>query len=203
MTYIATSPRGATFKRSKLVREELEQAYRLVQDHHDALAEDYRNGATAKQLAVKYRVMDTYPLSRGNSQTAAESITRFALRGNESEKLGPVFSGAVPRDELESENGRRQGIIATKALEHITDDMRRVNAYVALEKRGVTRWDPAEEAFIWLLSGDSEFRTKNGERVKNASIAVEANRYFHEGETVRKASTVSLKLLGMERAYTH
>lgn len=188
------------FPRAGLIREQIGLARRFLGDHPE-IGAVFRAGATAIDIAHKYGVAGAYPVSRGDVQKSAYAIARFALRGNQAEKLGVVFDGAIPIEDLAIENSGRQSARALKSLEMLDQSTRRKGALLAIQTRGLVLWKADERALAWLLSGDEEFRTKNGKRVKNATIANVLNQEYQNGEPVRNPNAVYLELLGMERGY--
>jgi hypothetical protein len=166
----------------------------------------YVRGFSQKALA---KVLKKIPeFSQYEEETLAHA-SRYALIGNDDDRIGPVYNGSMSRAVYDEhsrrhrvESGKSSGLLGKKekrGVHGLNRDELKECAIKGAISRGETPWTREEIAQVLQLSLLEIFKERN--KIAYGPIAQALNDRFYQGKNVRTNVSVREALRRLERSF--
>jgi len=178
-----------------------------AQDMFPAMADDYRNGFSARKIVEKYKIKEIFGVEEG----VARTIVYNALGGYEGNFVSSkhrAYPGLIEdKEEFKrlakrnnSESGRKSGLKQFKLKKGIhaqtPRDRLELGSFITIAK-GRVPYTEEEFLDIYKLAHTPEF--KMGTRIKAEKIAKAVNNKYHKGEEVRNSDKITKAFMRIKR----
>jgi len=180
---------------------------KTIQDMFPAMAEDYQNGLSARQIVEKYKIKEIFGVKEGVARTVVYNALG-GYDGNFISSKHEAYPGLIEdKEEFKrlakrhnAESGREAGLKQFKLKKGIhaqtPRDRLELGSFITIAK-GRVPYTEEEFLYIYKLAHTPEF--KMGIRIKASKVAKAVNNKFHKGEEVRNSDKITKAFMRIKR----